>query len=68
MIGMNEKQINDFFTEYNEITSLKGLYDSDVDEQAAKKCHEKIDKKGPTITFVKKGNKFIGGIAYQITN
>ena len=40
MIGMNEKQINDFFTEYNEITSLKVLYDSDVDEQTARKCHE----------------------------
>ena len=45
MIGMNEKQINDFFTEYNEITSLKVLYDSDVDEQTAEKCHEKIDNK-----------------------
>ena len=31
MIGMNEQQINNFFTEYNEITSLKVLYDSDVD-------------------------------------
>ena len=68
MIGINEKQINDFFTEYNEIASLKVLYDSDVDERTARKCHEKIAKKGATITFIKKGNKFIGGIAYQNWN
>ena len=68
MIGMNEQQINDFFTKYNEITSLKLLYDSDVDAQTAEKCHEKIDKKGATISFFKKGNKFIGGIAYQKWN
>ena len=68
MIGMNKKQINDFFTEYNEITSLKVLYDSDVDEQTAEKCHENIDKKGATITLIKRGSKFIGGIAYQNWN
>ena len=68
MIGINEKEINDFFTKYNEITSLKVLYDSDVDAQTAEKCHEKIDNKGATITFIKKRTKFIGGIAYQKWN
>ena len=98
-IGLSEKQVEDFFTRYNEINSIKMLYDSSIDEQAsensyhsisdddeqtsensyysisdddeqptAAKCHEKIDNKGATITFIKKGNKFIGGITYQDWN
>ena len=67
-IGMNEKQIEDFFTRYNEINPIKMIYDSNVDEQTPEKCHEKIANKGATITFIKKGNKFIGGITYQDWN
>ena len=64
-IGLNKKQVEDFFKRYNEINSIKMLYDSNVDRKTAEKCHEKIDNKGATITFIKKGNKFIGGITYQ---
>ena len=56
LLGLSESQSTEFFSTFCDIDDLSLLYDSDTDEKSAQACHEKIDNKGPTITFVKAGN------------
>ena len=59
-IGMNEKQIEDFFTRSNEISSLKILYDSSIDEQTAKSVMRRlITKVQPSLSSRKETNSLV---------
>ena len=52
-IGLTKEEIKSFLD--GQKMNLKVLFDSNIHEQTASKCHQCIDGKGPTITFVKSG-------------
>ena len=53
---LTETQIKELFEQFSDIGRLSVLYDSKVDADNPILCHSKIDRKGPTITFVQQNS------------
>lgn len=67
-LGLKRDQVVEFKKNFSDIGSISLLYDTKEHEQTLEACHEKIDHAGSTLTFVLRGSKVAGGIAYREWN